>query len=301
MNLKQIEAFVQIAEGKSFSKAAKELYLTQPTISAHIASLEKELNTRLFVRNTKEVSLSLEGETLYLYAKKMIELQQEIEKAFGKEEREEKRCIRIVASSINSQYILPELMMRFCEKYKGEQFHIVETDSLDAIEHVVNKSADVGFVGTVIEKKSCKFIPFYRDGLVIITPNTEKYQIIQQENRDNIQWVLEESVLMREEGSGTRKEIEKQLVRCNIHPNDLQVVASIENTETIKSSVARGMGIAMISKLAADKEVQEGRLLQFEFPSGDSERALQIVYNKNFQSSLSTQRFLKLIKEHYKI
>ena len=301
MNLKQIEAFVQIAEGKSFSKAAKELYLTQPTISAHIASLEKELNARLFVRNTKEVSLSLEGETLYLYAKKMIELQQEIEKAFGKEGREEKQCIRIVASSINSQYILPELMMQFCDKYKGEQFHIVETDSLDAIEQVVNKSADVGFVGTIIEKKSCKFIPFYRDGLVIITPNTEKYQTIQQENRDNIQWVLEESVLMREEGSGTRKEIEKQLMRCNIHPNDLQVVASIENTETIKASVARGMGIAMISKLAADKEVQEGKLLQFEFPSGDSERALQVVYNKNFQSSLSTQRFLKLIKEHYKI
>ena len=67
MNLKQLEAFVHVAESGSFSKAAKDLYLTQPTISAHISSLEKELNVRLFVRNTKEVSMSEDGKDLYQY------------------------------------------------------------------------------------------------------------------------------------------------------------------------------------------------------------------------------------------
>ena len=75
MNLKQLEAFVQVAEGGSFSKAAKQLFLTQPTISAHISSLEKELNARLFVRNTKEVKLSDDGKDLYRYARQMIDLQ----------------------------------------------------------------------------------------------------------------------------------------------------------------------------------------------------------------------------------
>ena len=79
MNLKQLEAFVKVAEGGSFSKAAKDLFLTQPTISAHISSLEKELNARLFVRNTKEVSLSDDGTELYKYAKQMIDLQKKIE------------------------------------------------------------------------------------------------------------------------------------------------------------------------------------------------------------------------------
>ncbi len=64
MNLKQLEAFVQVAEGGSFSKAAKQLFLTQPTISAHISSLEKELNARFFVRNTKEVKLSDDRERI---------------------------------------------------------------------------------------------------------------------------------------------------------------------------------------------------------------------------------------------
>ena len=79
MNLKQLEAFVQVAEGGSFSKAAKQLFLTQPTISAHISSLEKELNARLFVRNTKEVKLSDDGKELYRYARQMIDLQKKIE------------------------------------------------------------------------------------------------------------------------------------------------------------------------------------------------------------------------------
>ena len=74
MNLKQLEAFVEVAEGGSFSKAAKNLYLTQPTISAHISALKKELEVRLFVRNTKEVSLSAEGQTLYRYASQMVDL-----------------------------------------------------------------------------------------------------------------------------------------------------------------------------------------------------------------------------------
>ena len=90
MNLKQLEAFVQVAEGGSFSKAAKQLFLTQPTISAHISSLEKELNARLFVRNTKEVKLSDDGKDLYRYARQMIDLQKKIEERFetGKEEEQ---------------------------------------------------------------------------------------------------------------------------------------------------------------------------------------------------------------------
>ena len=84
MNLKQLEAFVQVAEGGSFSKAARELYLTQPTISAHISALERELNVRLFIRNTKEVGLSEDGRELYKYARKIIDLEYQIQEQIGR-------------------------------------------------------------------------------------------------------------------------------------------------------------------------------------------------------------------------
>ena len=99
MNLKQLEAFVEVAEGGSFSKAAKNLYLTQPTISAHISALEKELEVRLFVRNTKEVSLSAEGQTLYRYASQMVDLEKRIEEEFGERRKMGRQCITIPVSA----------------------------------------------------------------------------------------------------------------------------------------------------------------------------------------------------------
>ena len=117
MNLKQLEAFVQVAEGGSFSKAAKELYLTQPTISAHISALEKELNARLFIRNTKEVSLSEDGKDLYRHAKQIIDIEKKIEERFGAKGPDARQCITIAASTIPAQYLLPRVLLKFSERY----------------------------------------------------------------------------------------------------------------------------------------------------------------------------------------
>lgn len=298
MNLKQLEAFVAVAEGGSFSKAAKRLFLTQPTVSAHISSLEKELEVRLFVRNTKEVNLSEGGEILYKYARAMVDLEKEIEERFGKKKETEKKCITIAASTIPAQYLLPKILVRFNCRYPGEQFKIMETDSEKVVEQVVGHQVDIGFTGTVLEKKHCNYIPFYRDDLVIITPNTVKYRKLQQ-NPEDISWILQEAMILREEGSGTRKEAEKQLGKLGITTAQLNVVASIDNQETIKRSVMKEMGISILSRLATEEEVREERILAFPIPRADDGREIHVVYNKNYQLSTSAERFLKTVKEVY--
>lgn len=299
MNLKQLEAFVHVAEGRSFSKAAKELFLTQPTVSAHIAGLEKELNARLFVRNTKEVKLSEEGKLLYDSAKQIVVLQKKIEKTFLENEKKEEHCITIAASTIPAQYLLPEILVKFNEKYPNEQFKVIETDSAKVVEEVLNHSVDIGFTGTVLEKKDCKYIPFYQDELVVIAPNTEKFKKLQQEATD-IRWILQESVIMREEGSGTRKEAEKQLRKIGIDIGKLNIVASMENQEAIKKSVENGMGVSIISKLAAEEEMKKGRIIGFSLMEEDGKRDINVVYNRSFQLSHLSERFVKTVKEIYK-
>lgn len=298
MNLKQVEAFVEVAEGGSFSKAAKNLYLTQPTISAHISALEKELGVRLFVRNTKEVSLSAEGHTLYRYARQMIDLEKRIEEEFGDRRKLGKQCVTIAASTIPSQYLLPRILARFNEKYPGEQLKILESDSARVVNQVVEHMVDIGFTGTVLEKKHCKYIPFYKDELTIITPNTKIFQE-RAKNPSDISWVLEEPLIMREEGSGTRKEAEKQLRSAGIRLEYLNVIASIENQETIKKSVCGGMGISIMSKLAVADKVGDGSVLAFAIPGADKGRDINVVYNKNYQLSVSAERFLKVVREIY--
>ena len=301
MNLKQLEAFVQVAEGGSFSKAAKELFLTQPTISSHISSLERELNARLFVRNTKEVSLSEDGIKLYTYAKQMLDLQREIEVTFGMDEEGESHAVTIAASTIPAQYLLPEVLTRFSERYPQEQIRIQETDSSKVVMQIVDHRVDIGFTGTVLEKKHCKYIPFYKDELVIITPNTPKYQELAQGNKEDISWIKKEHVIMREEGSGTRKEAELQLKGAGVNFAGLDIIASIENQETIKKSVRQGMGISILSKLATADEVANGEILAFPIPNSDEGRDINLVYNKNYQMTRSAERFIKVVKEVYNI
>ncbi len=298
MNLKQLEAFVKVAEDGSFSKAAKALYLTQPTISAHISSLEKELNARLFIRNTKEVSLSEDGRELYQYASQMVELEKKIEEVFSEEARRDTKCITIATSTIPAQYILPEILATFNEKYPTEQFKVMEMDSSKVIEMVVGHMADIGFTGTVLEKKHCKYIPFYNDELVLIAPNTEKFQKY-AENANQMEWLCEEGMIMREEGSGTRKEAEKLLKNMGISVEDLNVVATIENTEAIKRSVRSGMGMTIISRLAAQEEIDAGNVLEFALLPEGSGRDLNLVYNKNYHLSTSAERFVKVVKKMY--
>ena len=301
MNLKQLEAFVQVAEGGSFSKAAKELFLTQPTISAHIASLEKELSVRLFVRNTKEVGLSDDGKELYKYARQIVDLEKKIEERFGGKDGGEKHCITIAASTIPAQYLLPKALIRFNERYPEEQIKIIETDSTKVVTQIVEHMADVGFTGTVLEKKHCKYIPFYKDELVVITPNTEKYRKLKEESPEDIRWILEEHVIMREEGSGTRKEAKKQLKRAGVNPLELDIIASIENQETIKKSVRQGMGVSVLSRLATKDETRDGYLLAFPIPKADEGRDINLVYNKNYQLSGSAERFIKVVREVYQV
>lgn len=298
MNLKQLEAFVQVSESGSFSKAAKELFLTQPTISAHISSLEKELNVRLFIRNTKEVSLSDDGKDLYRYAKQITDLEKAIEERFYMDSDDGKHFITIAASTIPAQYLLPKVLMCYRERYPKEQIKIMETDSSEVVTQVVDHMVDVGFTGTVLEKKHCKYIPFYKDELAVITPDTPEYRILKEQNRDDIDWIKRKPLILREEGSGTRKEAEKQLKNAGISMEDLDIVASIANQETIKKSVKQGMGITVLSRLAAE---DEDGLLIFPIPGADEGRDINLVYNKNYQMTRSAYRFIRIVKEVYDI
>ena len=302
MNLKQLEAFVKVVETGSFSKAAKELYLTQPTVSAHISTLERELKVRLFIRNTKEVMMSEAGQELYRYAKQMVELECQIAEHFNmRGKNSSSHCVTIAASTIPAQYLLPEVLMQFKKRYPDEQFKLIETDSTEVVSQIVNSMADVGFTGTVLEKKYCRYIPFYKDKLAIITPNTEKYRTLLESSKDDISWIKKEHIIMREEGSGTRKEAQKQLKKAGIETANLDIIASIDNQETIKRSVRQGMGISVLSRLATEEEVRSGQILAFPIPKSGAGRDINLVYNKNAPMTANIERFIKIIKEIYNI
>ncbi len=299
MNLKQLEIFESVAKYGSFSKAAKELYLTQPTVSSHIVSLEEELHCQLLVRTTKEVHLTEKGEMLLGYARKMNHLEKEIRAAFTADDDKEAYTLSIAASTIPGQFILPEALTAFRKDHPHIRLEIREGDSDEVAEAVLNGSVEVGFAGTVSNRRRCVNIPFYQDELVIVTPARANYKKL--EGEFTVDMIREERLVMREKGSGTRKETEAFLEKAGIDPEQLNIVASFSSLESIKNSVKKGMGVAILSRVSVEDEVRDGKLLAFPFPGEPLYRNLYIITAKRYATGIQARRLIEYIQEKYPV
>ena len=296
MDIKQLEAFALVVENRSFSKTAAQMQLTQPTISAHIASLERELKIKLIVRTTKEIYPSDAGRLLYDYAKKILELRDAAWQAMGQLTREMRGTVTLAASSIPGQYYLPKLLQGFRSRYPEISFNVQMMDSSRVIEAVASHSAEIGFCGTKGDSGKCLYEEFARDRLVIITPNTPAYQQYLSQGFP-VQQIVQENFISRESGSGTRKETEQFLREMGVDTAKLKIAVEVPNTENIKQMVSEGLGIAVVSRSAAEPAGE--KLLAFDFESVSLRRSLYIVQHKGGALSPIAEAFYRYVREMY--
>lgn len=297
MDIKQLEAFALVVENNSFSKTAAQLHLTQPTISAHIASLEKELKLKLIVRTTKEIYPSDAGRLLYEYAKKILDLRAAALQAVENFSREMRGTVTLAASSIPGQYYLPKLLQGFRSRYPDISFNVQMMDSSAVIEAVASHGAEIGFCGTMGDVTKCLYEEFARDRLVIITPNTPEYQTYLTTGFP-VQQIAHENFISRESGSGTRRETETFLREMGVDAAGLHIAVEVPSTENIKQMVSEGLGIAVISRSAA--ESMSDKLLSFDFESVSLRRSLYLVRHKNAVLSPIAEAFYTYAQEFFK-
>ena len=295
---KQLEAFVYVVKLKSFSKAAQRIYLTQPTISAHINSLEKELDTKLIERGTKYVYPTKPGSILYQYAVKMLNLREDAVCSVKNYNKELKGTLTICASTVPSQNILPKVIAAFREEYPHVTFNILRQDSELVVESISKGMADIGFCGTDTHNPDCVFESFIQDHLVIITPNTERFRQMRTTGI-KADFLKTEPIILREEGSGTRKETEHFLAKAGIDIGELKIAAQFNDPDSIKHAVSQGMGISIISKAAVEDYENFGLLLCFDLSGISMDRHLYIVSHKNNPLSFIGEVFLNFVKMYY--
>jgi DNA-binding transcriptional LysR family regulator len=299
MDIKQLEAFVYVVETCSFSKAGELLHLTQPTISSHIASLERELKIKLIVRTTKETYPSDAGKLLYNYAKEILAVRENAIRAIQVFSQEMRGTITVAASTIPGQYYLPKLLQSFREKYPDIKFNIQMTDSADVVDEVTARTAEVGFTGTELDAPKCVYREFADDKLVVITPNEERFRQYVGKGFP-IRRILEETFISREKGSGTRRETEAFLKELGIDPGELQTAIEVRSTESIKKMVSEGMGVAVLSKSACEDYEQFGKVLAFDFDNITLRRKLYLIKHKNSILSPIAQVFYDYARNFYK-
>jgi LysR family transcriptional regulator, transcriptional activator of the cysJI operon len=296
MDFRQIEAFVFVVKHKSFSKAADAVYLTQPTISAHISSLEKELGIKLVDRSGKDIEPTEAGRLFYEHAANLMNIRDNAIFSLSRYNNSVKGKIEIAASTVPSQIILPRLMKSFFPEYQDISFSITQMDSEEVTTAVLEKKYEIGIVGTKYQGSKLCCNKLADDKLVLITPNNNKYAAI---NSDKISFntIAKEGFIIRETGSGTRHEFERIIEESGIHKSSINIIAQMNSTEAIKQSVSMGLGVSIMSQLSVQDYVTCGLLKAFDIEGLDLSRAFYVIYMANRPLSPLSNLFLKFIFE----
>ncbi len=296
MEFKQLEAFVAVVDYGSFSEAARKLYLTQPTISAHVRSLEEELHTKLILRTTKKTTITTRGYQLYDSAVRMLEIRNNLLENFT---GVQKHMIDLAASTIPSSYLLPEILAAFGKTHPDIYFHSIQADSAESINRVLDGTVDLALVGQNTRDETCVFLPFCQDELVIATPITNHYLGLQNKSV-TFEDFIKDPIIIREKGSGTKKEMDLFLERIGVTPSDLNVIARMNDLEGIKKSIVNGLGISILSARSAIDLQKTKQILLFPLEESAHKRTFYIVYSKNRILKPHVRQFIQFVQNFYR-
>ncbi len=297
MHLKQLEIFVNVVKYRSFSRAAETLYMSQPTVSAHISALEDAMGTKLIARSTKEVLPTKAGKILYQYALEILNLTDLARIEVKSYSTQIKGELEIAASTVPSQYLLPRALFTLCEKYPEVMFSIKQYDSVEVVQKIVDMEAELGITGAIYENSGCVFEHLASDRMVIITPGTEKYRAMK--GVITAQDILSAPFVGREQGSGTRKEAESFLRAIGVEPDGLKCPVRLQSTESVVQAVKNDIGISVVSRLACEDVEASGGVLVFDYPGSDLDRSFYLIYRKNWPLSPAAEAVAKELKAFF--
>lgn len=296
MEFKQIEAFVNVIKYKSFSKAADASFLTQPTISTHISSLEKELGVTLIDRLGKESRPTKEGRAFYKYAINLINTREKAMMEIGSRNSEFSGIVDLRASSIPGQYIVPELMTGFCRIFPGVRFYMEQSDSETVWNCIEQSDGELGFTGGY-KNNGLKYELLFKDPMVLITPRNEKFLKLREKSEYiSKEDFFDENFVWREEGSATRSTFEAIVYAGR--SKRLNLVATVNSLESIKRCVSGGMGVSVLSQTAVSKDAAANYLF-FKMADVNIEREFYMVSNKNVTLSPTGMKFREFVLNQF--
>lgn len=297
MDFKQIEAFANVIKYKSFSKAADASFLTQPTISTHISILEKELDMQLINRNSKEALPTKQGKIFYKYALTMLNTREKAIYSLNNLSSNVNGILEIQASSIPGEYIVPDLLAQFKLICPQVKFYLEQSDSMTVSKNLLESKGEIGFTGMKGEN-GLAYIPLIKDEAVLITPYSTKFKSMEGK-RLKLADFIEEPFILREQGSGTRKEFEDKIETLGYNPRRLNIIARMDSMESIKQAVASGLGVSIVSKIAVEKQMYRDSFLTFSIEEYNSDREFYIVYNKKVTLSPRAEIFKEFVTDHF--
>jgi DNA-binding transcriptional LysR family regulator len=250
----RLKVFRTVAEHLNFRKAAERLFLTQPAITLQIQALEDDLGIRLFDRAGNRVSLTPQGTLLLVYARKIAALVSQAEQQLGAEDGKVSGELALGVSTTIAQYVLPRLLGAFLAEHPRVQFSLHSGNTSEIVQLLLENKLSIGLIEGPARDRGIRTEPFMQDELVLIMPPA--FEAAQMSRAQ----LLASNLLMREQGSGSRRVVEIALENAGLRVKAFKNVMYLDSTEAIKSAVEVGLGIGFVSRWAISKELELGAL-----------------------------------------
>jgi DNA-binding transcriptional LysR family regulator len=287
-----------VAGLKSFTKAAEDLCLTQPTVSGHILSLEQSLSLRLFDRAGREARLTKAGEVFLRYASKILILRKELLNALSEFSQGIRGELSLGASTIPGEYLLPKLMGEFKKEHPHFTISLKIGDTKEIIQYVLEGNVEFGMTGAKLDHHSLHYEKVEEDEIIVVGPSDHP---LTGKKKVDFEGLLKESLIVREEGSGTQMAVEKALRRKGKSLKQLNVVMEMGSTSSVREGVKAGLGLAFISRRAVEEELNQGLLSQIRIEGMEPiSRQFYVVSHRGRTLSPIGIEFLRFLKRQRK-
>ncbi len=291
LNFNQLRAFYHAAKSQHFTKAAKELFITQPAITAQIKSLESACNLTLFRKKGRKLYLTNEGRILYEQVSKVFEYEKEIEKTISGLLNLSVGVLRVGTTKTYARYLMPSLVSRFLKIHPDIKIVVNEGTSKDMILDLLEFRNDVAIMSKVVARDEVSYTPFRREELVLILPPSHPLAGLET---IAFKQIAKEPIIMKELGSGTRQEVNALFEVNECSPN---ILMESGNIELIKQLVMQGQGISFLVGAGVADEVAAGKLATVQLKGYQAALDVNIAYLRDQQLSLPARAFVSMLEE----
>jgi LysR family transcriptional regulator, low CO2-responsive transcriptional regulator len=277
IDLTKLQAFLYAAENLSFSEAAKQLHLSQPTISHHIKTLEQELGVELFARSGSGLKLTDAGRLLMSQAGKLLREANAVEQMLESLQEKIAGQITIACSTTSGKYVLPQVAARFRQQHPGVKISILACTQENVVPRLMKEEADLGVVSYDACGGELECQDFFQDHIVLIVPANHPWA-----ERKYVEpaELLRTPFIMREPTSGTRKVMLAEFGKHDISLEDMDIFLEMGNAEAIVKTVEAGFGVSFVSRLSAAWALDGGTVVEVPVSDFDLRRKLYMMRYK---------------------
>ena len=294
MDFKQIEAFINVAKHKSFSKAANSIFLSQPAISSHISSLEKDLKVQLFDRTSKEVILTPAGDSFLKYAIEILNTRDEAVSYLSSFNETINGKLHLASSSTPCNTIVPQLVKDFHAIYPNVFFNVTELNSGQIIENIIKFDSEIGIVGEFVNDEKIKCYKLIEDELVVIS-----HPSLELPDEISIKALLKNSFILREKNSATRKTFEEILNKNHIDLNNISLAYNVNSLDTLFQFVKAGLGVSVASSQVCNDYIASGFIKISKISNVTLSRNIYLAISSKRTLTPTANAFFNLCKNKY--